>query len=433
MGRGRVSLGRAISLAGFAARYLGRMREGRRRVLAHLASGNRETVPPPSFVQLRVTNLCNFRCRMCGQWGDTGTFREDGTGQALASDGEEERARVRDLVGAKRQLALADWTCLLDEVAPGDPVITLFGGEPLLYPDLVPLVREVKVRGLVCTLITNGARLEEAADGLVEAGIDSIAVSIDGPPAVHDGIRRHPGSFKRAAEGVRAVARRRREAGAAAPMLLAILPVTELNVGTIPEALEALRELPFDAVNVGLRWFVGSRTGAEYEQVMSRDLGASGSSWKGFEFDGPAFAASRGPELTVVSRFLAGLRRRRILDSALGRPWVSFVPDIPASGLARYFADPKETFGHDLCPVAWYFAQVEPDGTVCFCGDFPDYVLGNVNQSSFDEIWRGERARTFREKLAKEPLPVCSRCCGSWVYGRWGRPSPLAPVGRRRS
>ena len=30
----------------------------------------------PTFVQLRVTNLCNLRCKMCGQWGDTGIYRE---------------------------------------------------------------------------------------------------------------------------------------------------------------------------------------------------------------------------------------------------------------------------------------------------------------------------------------------------------------------
>ena len=79
--------------------------------------------------------------------------------------------------------------------------------------------------------------------------------------------------------------------------------------------------------------------------------------------------------------------------------------------------------GHDLCPVAWYFAQVEPDGQVCFCGDFPDYFLGSVLDSTFREVWTGERAERFRAKLAKEPLPICSRCCGSWVYGAWQRPA----------
>ncbi len=63
------------------------------------------------------------------------------------------------------------------------PIISLFGGEPFLYPDILPLIREIKRRGLTCTVITNGGRLEALARELVEIGIDSIAVSIDGPPA----------------------------------------------------------------------------------------------------------------------------------------------------------------------------------------------------------------------------------------------------------
>ena len=123
-----------------------------------------------------------------------------------------------------------------------------------------------------------------------------------------------------------------------------------------------------------------------------------------------------------VVKLLEGLKRRRFLDSTAGRPWTSFVPDVPAARVPEYFADFGKTFGHSLCPAAWYFAQVEPDGEVCFCGDFPDYFIGNVRKQPFREIWTGEKAWRFREKLAKEPLPVCNRCCGSYVYGKFKRP-----------
>ena len=135
-------------------------------------------------------------------------------------------------------------------------------------------------------------------------------------------------------------------------------------------------------------------------------------------------AVTKGRQLTELVKLLKGLRRRRFLDAARGRPWISFVPDVPAEDVPEYFADSAKTFGHDLCPVAWYFAQIEPDGQVCFCGDFPDYFIGNVREGSFREVWTGERAWRFREKLAREPLPICSRCCGSFVYGKWQRPVP---------
>jgi radical SAM protein with 4Fe4S-binding SPASM domain len=421
-----VSFRRGLALAGFARRHLGRMHRGRREVMAHLADPRPENLPMPTFVQLRVTNLCNLRCKMCGQWGDTGIFRSQ-SGSAAATDGVAERERIRELIGLRRQLALADYVRLLDELAPFRPIISLFGGEPLLYPEILPLVREVKTRGLTCTVITNGGRLEALARNLVEVGIDSVAVSIDGPPEVHNRIRGSADSFEKAEAGIRAVARWRRELGRALPMTIAILPVTELNLGAMPRAMEALRALPLDTINVGLRWFIPEAVGAEYERVMREELGVEATSWKGFEFDASAIPATETQQMAGLVRLLKQLRRNRYLDSTLGRPWTSFVPEVPAERVPEYFTDFGQTFGHRMCPVAWYFAQVEPDGEVTFCGDFPDYFIGNVRRQTFREIWTGEKAERFRAKLAKEPLPICARCCGNYVYGKWARPGPSAP------
>ena len=118
------------------------------------------------------------------------------------------------------------------------------------------------------------------------------------------------------------------------------------------------------------------------------------------------------------------------------------MPAVAPEDVPSYFTSYERTFGHDLCPVAWYFAQVEPDGNVCFCGDFPDYVLGNVRRLPSARPGR-EKARAFRAKLAREPLPICARCCGSYVYGKCSdrtrsgpprrAPSPTPAASARRS
>jgi radical SAM protein with 4Fe4S-binding SPASM domain len=412
---------------------LRQMRRGRGRVERHLRHPERHPLPMPTFVQLRLTNLCNLRCRMCGQWGDTGIFRGaiGAGGVPLPGDA----ARLHDVLGLDRQLTLDEHVRLIDELAPSRPVVSLFGGEPLLYPDLVQLVRHAKQRGLRLTMITNGSLLERHAEELVHAGIDSIAVSFDGHPELHDTIRGQAGSYASAAGGVRALARARARRGRVHPVLLAIFPITELNVEAVEPTMEALSELPLDGVNVGLRWFVPRDAGLAYEAVMREELGVAATSWKGFEFSWPASERSDSPRLQRLVDQLDSLKWRRFMAAVRPRPWVTFTPQIASREVPRYLTEHAPTFGHDLCPVAWYFAQVQPDGDVAFCGDFPDYVIGNVRRAPFREIWNGPRAHAFRDRLRRAPLPICSRCCGSYVYGRWSREgvAPTQAGGARAS
>ncbi len=405
---------------GKGLRYLRRMARGRRAVLRHLAAPTADSLPMPTFVQLRITNLCNLRCKMCGQWGDTGTFRE----RRSTNDGESERLRIRELIGLKRQLSLSDYKHLLDELAPGQPIISLFGGEPFLYPDILPLIHEVKRRDLTLNVITHGGLLERHARELVESGIDSIAVSFDGPPGLHNHIRGQASSFQSAAAGVRAIAEWRARLKRPTPVLLGLFPVTELNIDEVQAGVESLRELPLDIINLGLRWFVPSEAGARYEHVMRDAFGVAASSWRGFEFTWPQTATSER-QLADLVRLLKSLRRQRFFGPPNG-PHISFLPSLKPDMIPAYFKEPSHTFGHTLCPVAWYFAQVEPDGEVCFCGDFPDYSIGNVRSERFRNLWVGEKASAFRQKLAEEPLPICARCCGSFIYGRWERPHRTA-------
>jgi MoaA/NifB/PqqE/SkfB family radical SAM enzyme len=413
-----------VRQVGFALRYWTRMRRGRSSVMSHLQAPRPDNLPMPTFVQLRLTNLCNLRCKMCGQWGDTGVFREHG--HEGATSGDAERRRISELIGLKRQLSLADYERLLDELAPHAPVISLFGGEPFLYPEILPLIRSIKRRGLTLTVITNGALLERHARELVESGIDSIAISFDGPPELHNQIRGQATSFQKAAAGVRAIHAWRTKLKRALPLQLAIFPITELNIEAAQAGVEALQELPLDVINVGLRWFVPPAVGAKYEDVMREAFGVNATSWRGFEFTWPQ-DATHTRQMTDLSRFLKALRRRRPLEWIRGRPHVSFVPDVKPDDVPAYFTEHGSTFGHNMCPVAWYFAQVEPDGEVCFCGDFPDYFIGNVRKERFRDIWTGAKAAAFREKLAKEPLPICARCCGNFVYGKWQLPAQPRP------
>ena len=62
----------------------------------------------------------------------------------------------------------------------GTTIITLSGGEPTLHPDLDAIIRRIRDRGVMATLITNGYLLTpERIRKLNEAGLDYLQISID--------------------------------------------------------------------------------------------------------------------------------------------------------------------------------------------------------------------------------------------------------------
>lgn len=84
------------------------------------------------------------------------------------------------------------------------PQLYLFGGEPLLHPDLLEIVKYAKKKPLFVTIDTNGILLDEKKVAeLKDAGVDLIHVSIDSHlEEVHDRLRGCPGVYAKAVKGI---------------------------------------------------------------------------------------------------------------------------------------------------------------------------------------------------------------------------------------
>src|SRR5580698_1141638 len=62
----------------------------------------------------------------------------------------------------------------------GTTIITLSGGEPTLHPDLDAIIRRIRQRNAIATLITNGLLLTLARiEALNDAGLDYLQISVD--------------------------------------------------------------------------------------------------------------------------------------------------------------------------------------------------------------------------------------------------------------
>jgi sulfatase maturation enzyme AslB (radical SAM superfamily) len=84
----------------------------------------------------------------------------------------------------------------------GYRVISVSGGEPFLYPELPELLAHARSLGLSTTVITNGFFLQPRWLQPVQGLIDVLAISLDGPPEMHNRMRRSPDAFDRVSAGL---------------------------------------------------------------------------------------------------------------------------------------------------------------------------------------------------------------------------------------
>ncbi len=133
----------------------------------------------PDHPAWEITSRCNLRCIHCH-----------------ASAGQK---------GAD-ELSTEEAFGLLDQLAdvPEFRMVAFTGGEPLLRPDLFPILEYSRDLGFANTMATNGTLVtEEIASGLRERGLAIAAVSLDSPSEeIHDRIRGVPGSFQKAMQGI---------------------------------------------------------------------------------------------------------------------------------------------------------------------------------------------------------------------------------------
>ena len=77
----------------------------------------------------------------------------------------------------------------------GYQICACSGGEPLLYKPLPELLRLAKSLGMQCTVVTNGMVLDEPRLAALRENATVVAISVDGPPEIHNRMRRHARAF----------------------------------------------------------------------------------------------------------------------------------------------------------------------------------------------------------------------------------------------
>jgi MoaA/NifB/PqqE/SkfB family radical SAM enzyme len=338
----------------------------------------------PGYVSFTVSNACNLRCRMCGQWSEEGYMRDGATRR-------------------KPTMTLADWKRLVDEVAAfGLGGLLIRGGEPFLAPGILELLDHIASKGLFTSIDTNGTRLAEVADDLVRLGRLHVTISVDGPEQIHDAVRGVPGCYQTIARGVAALkeAERRHGTTISKSITFTISPWSYRGLGVMPDVA---RSLGIDSLCIVPYYYVPEALGRAYERELADELGCRAFSWRGFHHE------TSGVDFATFREQLQAYRAS--LDGLADYPYLPLSED----EYRVWFEDPVAPVRSADCPNAERLIDIQPTGEANCCVDFPDYSFGNVHEASLSDLWNGERARRFRERRREEPFSACHRCGAKYM------------------
>jgi len=171
-------------------------------------------IQPPFMVSYSITTKCNLKCKHC---------YSDSVDQA-----------------APDELSTEDAFQLMDDLSTwGIGLLVIDGGEPLCREDLLDVVKYASSKGMRTTIGSNGTLIDETmARKMLDAGIKSVAISVDGADAqTHDSFRGVSGAFEQTLRGIESC----RNAG---------LPF-QFNTVIRKETLSQLKDMLRQAVDCG--------------------------------------------------------------------------------------------------------------------------------------------------------------------------------------
>lgn len=327
----------------------------------------------PFKAYYKVTDTCNLKCRFCNIHKDD--YRWTGS-------------KALDTVGV---------LAVLDHLAEaGCSTVQLTGGEPTQREDILTLVNHVQRNLRFCILTTNGTLLDDGLlEGLVDAELDLLWLSIDGIGEFHDQVRQVTGTWQKVEHALLQLQELKRRRGVHKPSVYISVVVGQNSAAQIP----LLGDL---AIRCGVREleltlqheFVPS---VYPEQRMALDQTAqllNNPNWyTGIHIQDQVGTATPSPELSEVLQ-----ETKRRCNRAGVYVWTD-------PRLHRVFG-PRTA---NRCMELWGRININPFGDVHACGFMDGMLMGNLVDQTVEEVWNGQAFRNIRRTFL-DGIPFCRLC-----------------------
>lgn len=317
----------------------------------------------PTRLDVALTERCNLRCAHCITHAPART-------------------------ASRQAREWSPWLIdhLRDDLAHAEHLGFVHGGESLVSPQLVPVLEALREerRGLptMVHLLTNGILLTaKKAEELVQLGVKSIAVSLDGATAQTNDNIRQGGRFQQIIENLRDVARLRRNRLLDVRLGISMVLLAQ-NIHEINAMVDLCAELGFDWLK--LEEAVPVNVFAQ-TSLVRLDHGPAAEIVRQFNF------INHNHGVTIVDHTVEkSIWRCQLDQDEIGRTFLE------ADGFAN------GTMIHP-CRSPWEIACIEANGDVRL-GHFFGPVLGNVAEKPLVQLWNGVVAQEVRgQAMAARP------------------------------
>ncbi len=269
-----------------------------------------------------------------------------------------------------KKSGLLTWE-IFEKVRPFFPTAerVLLGGfgEALLHPDYIDMVKEIKRYGPSVYFFTNAVSLRpKVAEGLVEAGLDQICVSIGGASAKIHSYIRGADTLGKVIENLQTLNRLKAENGNGHPAI-------SLNVVAMNSVLPEINDILDMASDLGIESLWMPHLVAQHEGMIEESPWTRVEEAKGYFRKAEEKAAALGIELHLPS-----------LDECV-------------VDCLSFF---QEIF------VTW-------DGKVLSCA-LERYILGDLNTHTIEEIWNGPGYLKLRKEYFERGIQKVCPNCSKW-------------------
>ncbi|MBC8316212.1 MAG: SPASM domain-containing protein [Bacteroidales bacterium] len=311
----------------------------------------------PISISIEPTNKCNLKCPECPT-GQHGLTRSSGSIDI-------ERFKIYVDQAGKKLLYL----------------ILYFQGEPYLNRLLFDMISYAKSKKIYVWSSTNGHYLtEENIRKTIESGLDNLVISLDGTNQEAYENYRVGGDYETVVQGIRDFIRIRKEMGIRHPRLEIQFLVLKSNQHQIKEIKKLGNSLGVDRTVL--------KTAQFYDFEQGNPLMPDGGQWSRYRKKGTKAGKHGGMKVRSHQSQISSHQYiiKNKLRNRCFRMW---------SG----------------CVITW-------DGKVVPCCFDKDAVhtMGDMNEQSFDKIWRGEKYREFRKRILKnrKSIEICRNCTQRW-------------------